>query len=323
MDDIDHAAWVQDALGVDPESYASSDPGAPPAAVSAPEESQPATDPQPVTDYGSGDQSGNAPVDPPAADGAPAQDQPAVDPQGQTLPADQAPANLPSDPQPQPEAPENLAASAMVPVSDPALDAGPDGGDAAVPLQADGGADAGRTDAGGDAGADAGADEVPTMRPTSPVPTDIRTDTAVDFVDQANAARGGGGEVGHMKPSISYNPDADASGKITRVNMVVETSIVRPRFAGGRPNDVNRAAIKTAEDLIKAHEERHRDIARDYATRAVKAMRGKTGPAVKKAFDDAMKQMDAAQAALDTKEGKITVRESNGGATVDVALGPT
>ena len=195
------------------------------------------------------------------------------------------------------------------------------GGAAGPAVQADDGGQV-PLDGGADAGADAGGDEVPTMNPTSPVPTDIRTDTAVDFVNQANAARGGGGEVGHMAPSITYNPDTDAAGKITRVNMVVETSIVRPRYAGGRPNDVNRAAIKTAEALIKAHEERHRDIARDYATRAVKAMRGKTGDAATKAFDDAMTKMGAAQAALDHKEGTILVTESNGGATVDVSLGP-
>ena len=198
-------------------------------------------------------------------------------------------------------------------------------GTAAAPVGAAGnmlGADGGAVPLdGGDAGAGA-SNETPTMNPTSPVPNDIHADTAVEFVNAANNARGGGGEVGHMAPNITIDPTFDANGKVDRVNMTVGTSIVRPRWSGGRPNDVQKAAIKKAEQLIKEHEERHRDIARDYATRAVRAMHGKTAAAAQKLYDDTMKQMDAAQKALDQKEGGISVKESGGGATVDVSLGP-
>jgi len=52
---------------------------------------------------------------------------------------------------------------------------------------------------------------------------------------------------------------------------------VRPRFAGGRPSDEERALIQKLEGLIKAHEERHRDIARKLTQRALCAAIGKTG----------------------------------------------
>jgi hypothetical protein len=167
-----------------------------------------------------------------------------------------------------------------------------------------------------------GGDEQPTFNPTSSVPTDINANTAQDFVTRANATSGNGAEVGHMQSGFKFNLEFGADNKITRVNMVVDTSIVRPRWAGGRPNDVQRAAIKKAEDFIKAHEERHRDIARDFARQAVKAMRGKTDTGARKEFDKVMKNLDKAQQQLDIREGCIFVTERDGGKSVDVSVGP-
>jgi hypothetical protein len=190
--------------------------------------------------------------------------------------------------------------------------------------------DAGTTDGGApDAGAadgaapDAPADETPVFRATSPAPNDVLADTVDQFASGANAAMGAGGEVGHMEANIQFNPDTDDQGRITRVNMVVDTKIVRPRWAGGRPTtDKEKALIKKAEELIRAHEERHRDIARDFATRAVKAMRGQPGDKAQKVFDKFMKDMDAAQAAFDHREGKLIVdHDANGNAT-GVRSGP-
>jgi hypothetical protein len=177
-------------------------------------------------------------------------------------------------------------------------DAGTQGGDAG-----DGGAkDAGAGDAG-----DSGSGEVPDFRPTSPVPFDVRADTADDFVSNANAAMGGGGAVGHMQPKVNWNLETGADGRVTKVNMVLETTIVRPRFAGGRPSDAERAVINQAELLIKTHEEKHRDIARDFATRAVKAALGKSPDDAEKTLNKLMNDMDAAQAAFDHREGMIVV----------------
>ena len=105
--------------------------------------------------------------------------------------------------------------------------------------------------------------------------------------------------------------ETGANGRVTKVNMVVETQIVRPRFAGGRPSDEERAVIKQAEELIKAHEEKHRDIARDFTARAVKAALGKSEADANATLKKFMKDMDAAQAAMDHREGMIVV-EHNG-----------
>jgi hypothetical protein len=185
--------------------------------------------------------------------------------------------------------------------------------------------DAGTISPGGDESvADAGStDEQPIWHSTSPVPVDILADTAQDFVTKANAARGGD-EVGHMESIITYAPDVDTKGKIGRVNLTVETSIVRPHWAGGRPTDAQRAAIGRAEQSIKEHEERHRNIARDFASRMVKAMRGKSSAAADKEFKQLEKSMDQAQAELDRREGCMSVIEkpgSDGGVTVEVIQG--
>jgi hypothetical protein len=193
--------------------------------------------------------------------------------------------------------------------------------------------DAGTTDAGSadggssDGGSDASAGEAPTFHVTSSVPVNVLADTVDQFVDNSNAALGGVGELGHMKPTVTWNLELDDKGKVTRVNMVVDTAINRPRWSGGRPqSDQEKALIKKAEDLIKAHEERHRDIARDFTSRAVTAAHGQTEATANKTLARFMKDMDAAQAAMDHREGLLIV-EHNGpngraGPASDVKLGP-
>ncbi len=90
--------------------------------------------------------------------------------------------------------------------------------------------------------------------------------------------------------------------------MVVTTSIVRPRLAGGRPaTDQEKALIKRAEDLIRAHEENHREIARAHANIAVMAARGKPGAQVDGIINKIMKDLDASQAGMDHVEGMLIV----------------
>jgi hypothetical protein len=206
-------------------------------------------------------------------------------------------------------------------------DGGADGGkDGGADGGKDGGVDGG-TDSGADGGApDAGAEETPVFNPTSPVPHDVKADTLEDFVNSANAGRGPAGSAGHMQPKFNFSPTEDPKGRVTRVNMVCETSIVRPRFAGGRPSPEQRALIKQAEQLIKEHEERHRDIAKDFASRAIKAMRGKPRKQADEEFKKTMKAMDDAQKNMDLREGMLIV-EFNGpngraGPSTGVRLGP-
>lgn len=169
-------------------------------------------------------------------------------------------------------------------------------------------------------------DETPTFTSTTGVPNDVRADTVDEFISGSNAAMGDGDTVGHMKPTINFDSEFDDKGNISKVNMVVNTQIVRPRFAGGRPTDSDRELIKQAEALIKAHEEHHRDIAKDYTARACKAMRGKSATKAKEAFDKIMKEMDKAQADFDAKEGRLFVDHNgpNGkaGPATGVRTGP-
>jgi hypothetical protein len=165
--------------------------------------------------------------------------------------------------------------------------------------------------------------EEPTIDTASPVPVTINADSAVEFVQKAAQALGNP----HMAPAFAWNPEADEKGRVTKVNLKITTKIIRPRWGGGRLGtsgrdpDHERALIKRAEDLIKAHEERHRDIARDFAKKAVCAAMGKSGKAVDQAIKDVLCAMNKAQEALDGKEGMLGFRlDAQGTGVADVFL---
>jgi len=180
------------------------------------------------------------------------------------------------------------------------------GGDEADPLQ--------------QKSAPATCSEQPTWNPEVSIPADIRADTALDFSQQVKSALGGNA---HMKPSFSWAPDVDDKGRITKVNMTITTKIVRPRFAGGRPSDQERALIVKLEGLIKAHEERHREIAKKFAQRALCAAIGKTGSTYEKAINGVLCEMNKAQETLDKSEGTVRwTLDPAGGQVVDVGLAP-
>lgn len=170
--------------------------------------------------------------------------------------------------------------------------------------------------------------EKPIWEPDSPVPKDIQADSALEFVGKMKAALGGNP---HMEPSFSWSPEVDDKGRITKVNLKIKTKIVRPRFAGGRPSDAERAIIKKVEGLIQAHEERHREVAKTYAQRAVCAAIGKDSsakdpsqdPSYVKAIKAVTCEMNKAQEALDHKEGTLRWTLDDGGTrVVDVNLAP-
>jgi predicted secreted Zn-dependent protease len=166
------------------------------------------------------------------------------------------------------------------------------------------------------------------MQPTSPVPADITASTVDDFLSNANAKMGGTGAVGHMQAETDWKAEFDEKGHITKVNMVVKTTIVRPRWAGGhpKPSAQEEALIKKAVKMIKEHEEHHRKIAEDNMKEAFKQMHGKTEKQANKIFDDFTKKMDKEQKALDGKEGKLTPEHKGpagaAGPATDVVAGP-
>lgn len=138
--------------------------------------------------------------------------------------------------------------------------------------------------------------------PKSPIPVDITADTAASFVSQINTALGG-------NPHTEVEPSFDAEttdGKITKVNFTLKTAIRRPRYGGGRASAEDKALIGRIVDFIKAHEERHRDLARAEAQQAVCDALGQPAAKGQKTLNDAIcKKMPTVQEQLDASEGKI------------------
>ena len=56
----------------------------------------------------------------------------------------------------------------------------------------------------------------------------------------------------------------------------MRTVTERPRWIAGRPIGDEKVVIEQAQELIRQHEERHRQIMKDGMTSAVAEMRGKS-----------------------------------------------
>ena len=188
-------------------------------------------------------------------------------------------------------------------------------GELPIVLNQSGVADAGIL---GDAG-DAGAPEEPSFSHSEST-NKILADSASEFVSKANQVMGGGA-VGELQPDVNWSLETDDKGRVTKVNMVVKSKIVRPVWAGGRPIGNESEVIKKAQRLVQEHELRHRGILEDFSRRAVTAARGKSAAEAEKTLKKFMKDMDAAQDALDAKEGMLRIVSGDGKET-DVILVP-
>ena len=147
-----------------------------------------------------------------------------------------------------------------------------------------------------------------TWTPQSPVPVEIMADSAASFVSQINTALGGNP---HTEVETSFSLKTQ-DGKISQVNFELKTTIRRPRYGGGRASDAEKALIGRIVDFIKAHEERHRDIARREAQQAVCDALGQPAAKGQKTLTDAVcKKMPTAQEGLDAAEGKIELTNNN------------
>lgn len=164
----------------------------------------------------------------------------------------------------------------------------------------------------------AGCGEEISWTPASPVPTDIRADTAVEFAANVDAVLGAGG---HTHISIGFAPTVE-KGKMTQVGLSVTSSIIRPRFAGGRPSEKELALIRRVETFIKEHEERHRDLSRSVMQQAVCDARSQPVAAAKAIIKKAVCDKEpSAQEALDAKEGQLEWIKDSTGAVVDFKAG--
>lgn len=154
----------------------------------------------------------------------------------------------------------------------------------------------------------AGCTETINWTPQSPVPVEITADTAVDFVSSINGALGGNP---HTEIEPSFKAETDGT-KIIKVNFELKTTIRRPRYGGGRASADDKALIGRIVDFIKAHEERHRDIARTLSQKAVCDALGLPAAKGQKVLSDAIcKKMPTAQETLDGAEGKIELTSGN------------
>ncbi len=151
-------------------------------------------------------------------------------------------------------------------------------------------------------------------KPASPVPTNILADNAVEFAAKVDAVLGAGG---HTQVGVSFAPDVD-KGRMSAVNMTVESAIIRPRWAGGRPSAKDKALIEKVEAFIKAHEERHRDLSRAVMQQAVCDAKGKPVATAEATLKKAICDLEpSAQEQLDAKEGKLEWVKDATGAVVD------
>ena len=156
--------------------------------------------------------------------------------------------------------------------------------------------------------------EAITWTPKSPVPTDIIANSAVEFAARIDAALSGDP---HTQASYAFNSDIQ-NGKMVSVNMTVETSIIRPRWSGGRCSAAEQTLIKRVETFIQEHEQRHRDITRAVAQQAVCDAKGKPLAQAKAVLKKAICDTEPTQQeALDNKEGRLTWVKDSTGAVVD------
>lgn len=178
----------------------------------------------------------------------------------------------------------------------------------------DGGAPGGGpSDGGADGGTPDGGTQPDPIFEDVDKPFNVRADDPVEFVNKGNAYLGQG-IAGHMKtdPLTIANADTDGKGRVTRANLRVRTTTERPRWIAGRPIGDEKVVIEQAEELIRGHEERHREIMKGAMIKAVTEMRGKPTAEADKILAKWLSRVDTDQDALDTREGRIEIIQSGG-----------
>jgi hypothetical protein len=183
--------------------------------------------------------------------------------------------------------------------------------------------DAGPADAGApDAPpADAGAVADPLFQDIDR-PFNVRADDPAQFVNKANEYLGQG-IAGHMKtdPLTVDKAETDSRGRVIRANLLVRTTTERPHWVAGRTIGDEKTVIEQAEELIRQHEERHREIMKSGMTSAVNEMRGKSTAEADKILVKWMARVDKLQDELDAREGQIEIIQSAGRMT-GARIGP-
>jgi Bacterial protein of unknown function (DUF922) len=141
----------------------------------------------------------------------------------------------------------------------------------------------------------------------------INANSAVEFSQNIVDAIGAPHVAPEFTPDIAFDT-VGKTRKITSIGLSVKTSIVKVRFGMGRVDDENRAMIATMVQEIQAHEQRHRKIIEDAATKALADAQKLVGTSQVEAAQKALSTTVECTAnkgheALDATEGKLTVSE--------------
>jgi len=165
--------------------------------------------------------------------------------------------------------------------------------------------------------------ELPILEDQSGPPHTRRASTIEEFLERT-VPELPVDRVGHTLMKPSWEPKLDAKGKVAKANFKLVTKIVRPRWAPAHPppSEKDRALSDKAVDLIKKHEEKHRDIARTAAARAICAALGLPLQQAKKALWKAWCEGLRAQEELDLHEGQFHVVYDEDSKVIDVTMLP-
>ncbi len=152
----------------------------------------------------------------------------------------------------------------------------------------------------------------------------VKADTIEEFAEKALKAIGGdAGEIGDTTYVIT--PDAKYEDKkVKKISFDIDISIRRAHWAGGKADDRQKKAIKTAEDLNEKHEDKHRKAAQDIFDKMTKGLEkslvGKTAKDVDAKITEIKKAIDKAYRDLDKKEGAVWYDDDESKDTITVKL---
>ncbi|GHB83665.1 hypothetical protein GCM10010347_63170 [Streptomyces cirratus] len=168
-----------------------------------------------------------------------------------------------------------------------------------------------------------GCSEVPTIIDSNDVNT-INASTVNEFLKNARYDAGGAAAVGHLKPEIEDRFEFDGKNNVKKVNYTLKTKIAHPRWALGHPlpTEQQRALLNKAVELIKAHEIHHREIARQFAQKAVCAAVGRSEGAARKIITETNCDGFRAQEKFDLEQGSIAVVLNSKAEIIDVKTAP-
>jgi hypothetical protein len=152
----------------------------------------------------------------------------------------------------------------------------------------------------------------------------VTADTIEDFLKNAQKAiREGKGEIGVTTYKITPKSKMDGK-KVSKISFSVDISIKRAHWSGGKADARQTKAIKTAEDLNAAHEDKHRKIAQDICDDmfpdAEKDLIGKSQKDIDDKIDEIKAKIDKEYDALDKREGAVDFDDDENKDTIAVKL---